>query len=248
MGAQEALRGIGGGSTTSTNTPAGSATRLPKKGSFLMSLTRRAILLLLPLLFAALPAIFATPAAAQQTANVAVGDIWFCDSSFSNGICNTQITAGDTVVWDFGSGNLPHTATECGASCDTPTGTPLWDSGVLQGSGTFSHTFNTPGTFLYVCQVHPFQMRGEIVVQAAQQPTSTPDAAQPTDDGIDSPATTDSEAEAVANSETADLPIAGLTQEQGAAQDQWLGPILVAISAVAIGAAWYTRKRWQEER
>ncbi len=224
-----------------------------------MSQSRRFALLLLPLLFAALPAVFSTPAAAQQTANIAVGDTWFCNSSFNNGVCSTQIDAGDTVVWDFGSGSLPHTTTECGASCDSPTGTPLWDSGVLQGSGTFSHTFNTPGTFLYLCEIHPFQMRGQIVVQAAQQPPAdTPDSSQPepTEDGIDSPAATDSEpdggagAAAVADSEVADadLPAAGLTLSQSASSSPWLGLALTAISAVALGAAWYTRKRWQGER
>ena len=228
-----------------------------------MSIARRTTLLLLPLLFVALPAIFATPAAAQQTANVAVGDIWFCDSSFSNGICNTQITAGDTVVWDFGSGNLPHTATECGASCDTPTGTPLWDSGVLQGSGTFSHTFNTPGTFLYVCQVHPFQMRGEIVVQAAQQPTPdspqptnttgvspTNDAAAPSDDGAALPGagSTPANDAAAPSDDGAALPGAGATLPPSGSQNQWLGLVMAAVSAAAVGAAWHARKRWQGER
>ena len=43
-----------------------------------MSQLRRFALLLLPLLFAALPAVFSTPAAAQQTANIAVGDTKAC--------------------------------------------------------------------------------------------------------------------------------------------------------------------------
>ena len=206
-----------------------------------MSIIRRTTLLLLPLLFAALPAIFATPAAAQQTANVAVGDVWFCDSSFTNGVCSTQIAVGDTVVWDFSSASLPHTTTECGASCDSPTGTPLWDSNILQGTGTFSYTFSTPGTFLYLCEIHPFQMRGEIVVQAAQQPTSTPDPAQPTDTPGVSP--TDDSAPSAGS-----LPGAGATLDPAGSQSQWLGLVLAAISAVAIATAWYTRKRWQGER
>ena len=116
---------------------------------------------------------------AQETTTVPVGDVWFCNASFVNGVCETTITAGDTVVWDFGAGSLPHTTTACGASCDNPTGSPLWDSGVINDDSTFSQTFNDPGEYLYRCDVHPAQMRGRIVVEAAgavETPTAAPDA------------------------------------------------------------------------
>ena len=87
--------------------------------------------------------------------------------------CETTIAQGDTIVWDFSGATLPHTARECGASCDSPTMTPLWDSGLISDGSSFQFTFNQPGTFLYRCEVHPSLMRGRIVVQGGPQPTPT---------------------------------------------------------------------------
>ena len=114
---------------------------------------------------------------AQQQVTINVGDFWFCERSFQNGVCETAINAGDTVVWTFSALNS-HTTTECGASCDSPTSTPLWDSSP-SSSGTFSRTFNTPGTYLYYCTIHPDQMRGRIVVAAVAPPTATTAAGTP---------------------------------------------------------------------
>ena len=113
-------------------------------------------------------------ARAQETTTVAVGDIWFCDDSFSAGVCETTISVGDTVSWDFSPAQLPHTTTACGADCDDPTATPLWDSGLVADGSTFEFTFDTPGTYLYYCLVHPTLQRGRIVVQQDPPPTSTP--------------------------------------------------------------------------
>jgi hypothetical protein len=114
---------------------------------------------------------------AQETVTVPVGDIWFCSADYENGVCATEITQGDTVSWDFSGAALPHTSTACGASCDSPIASPLWDSGIIQGGGgSYQFTFTEPGTYAYYCQVHPYQ-RGQIVVTAAQQdPTATSDA------------------------------------------------------------------------
>ncbi len=111
-------------------------------------------------------------AAAEEA--IPVGDVWFCDSSFQDGVCETTITAGETVVWDLGGASLPHTTTHCGADCDNPTDLPLWDSGIIDDGGSFQFTFSEPGTYLYRCNVHPIQMRGQIVVEApAAEPTAT---------------------------------------------------------------------------
>ncbi|MEX0785251.1 MAG: dockerin type I domain-containing protein [Dehalococcoidia bacterium] len=101
--------------------------------------------------------------AQAATVTVDVGDIYFCDPSFQGGVCETTIDVGDTVVWDFDPGELPHTTTECGATCNNPTATPRWNSGVHYG-GTFEYTFNQPGTYLYYCTIHPVEQRGRIVV------------------------------------------------------------------------------------
>ena len=113
-------------------------------------------------------------------ATIQVGDIWFCDETFEDGVCETTINPGDTVIWDFNDTNLPHTTTACGDSCDDPTVSPLWDSGLLN-DGTFEYTFNEPGTYLYYCQVHPTLQRGTIIVQGAATPAPTP---TPTPEGL----------------------------------------------------------------
>lgn len=119
-------------------------------------------------------------ARAQSTTTVRIGDIWFCDPSYQNGVCETTVTAGDTVVWDWGvSGSgttFSHTTTNCADNYTSCSGPREWDSGV-QTSGTFSHAFGPEDagkTFLYLCQIHPLQMRGSITVVAAPTPTPQP--------------------------------------------------------------------------
>ncbi|MCH8065457.1 MAG: hypothetical protein IIC90_06475, partial [Chloroflexi bacterium] len=118
-------------------------------------------------------------AMAQETTTVAVGDIWFCNEPFYFDVCETTISVGDTISWDFSPAQLPHTTTECGADCDNPTATPLWDSGLVVDGSTFEFTFDTPGTYLFYCTVHPTLQRGQIIVQQDLPPTSTPTPTQP---------------------------------------------------------------------
>jgi len=80
------------------------------------------------------------------------------------------VAPGETVTWNF---NEFHTSTS-----DATMGPEVWDSGFLS-IGTFSHTFSTPGTYPYYCQVHSFPggtaMNGEVqVVGATATPTRTP--------------------------------------------------------------------------
>ncbi len=115
--------------------------------------------------------------AQAATITVRVGDVWFCDSGGPQPCSqphDTVINVGDTVTWEWGAGGsgtaLPHTTTQCAddfSTCSTPR---EWTSGASKTSGTFSHTFgpeDSGQTFLYRCQVHPFTMRGRIIVQAA---------------------------------------------------------------------------------
>ncbi|MBI1966530.1 MAG: cupredoxin domain-containing protein [Gemmatimonadetes bacterium] len=66
------------------------------------------------------------------------------------------ITTGTMVTWTNLDGTS-HTTTSDGGSADT------WSSGNLVPSETFSHQFNTPGTFAYHCSFHA-SMHGTIVV------------------------------------------------------------------------------------
>jgi hypothetical protein len=106
------------------------------------------------------------------TTTVTVGDFYFCSSSFEDGVCDTTINAGDTVTWDYSGAFNSHTSTACGSDCDNPSTSPLWDSGTING-GTYSFTFDTVGTYLYFCTIHPTQMRGRIIVQGGAEPTAT---------------------------------------------------------------------------
>ena len=101
---------------------------------------------------------------------VEVGDIWFCDASYQEGVCPTSIVAGDTVRWEYpGSGELIHTTTECDGECDDlpPPSDPLWDSGTLNPGDSFEFTFTEPGEYLYYCTFHPPTQRGLIRVLEA---------------------------------------------------------------------------------
>jgi len=112
--------------------------------------------------------------AQSATTTVQVGDYYFCDPSYLNGVCETTVDEGDTVQWQF-VGNELHSTTECSDDNDTCSAPHLWDS-PLVNSGGFSYAFDTPGTYLYRCQAHPFEMRGQVTVLAAAQPTPTPQA------------------------------------------------------------------------
>lgn len=80
------------------------------------------------------------------------------------------VAPGEAVIWDF---QAFHTSTS-----DTSSGPEVWDSGLLS-SGTFSHTFTTPGSYPYYCQVHSVPggtaMNGVVIVSGAgATPTETP--------------------------------------------------------------------------
>ena len=124
------------------------------------------------------------PAIAQETNTVVVGDLYFCDASFQGGVCETSIAVGDTVVWDFSGANAPHTTSACGASCDAPDASTLWESGTISDGSSFQFTFTEAGTYNYRCNIHPTPMRGQITVLAAQEePTATEEPATPPADG-----------------------------------------------------------------
>ncbi|HET9476386.1 MAG TPA: plastocyanin/azurin family copper-binding protein [Dehalococcoidia bacterium] len=117
---------------------------------------------------------------AAQT-NIDVGDFYFCDQSFQGGVCETTITAGDTVVWSVSSGT--HNVTECDASYTTCPTTGGFVSAALSQGQQFQRIFNAAGTFYYECTFHPQGMKGRVVVQAAQAtatPSPTPAPSQTT--------------------------------------------------------------------
>ena len=69
---------------------------------------------------------------------------------------SVTISVGDIVTW-HNSGHAPHTATADDGSFDT---------GTVAAGQSASHMFTSPGTFTYVCTIHP-NMHGTVRVLAA---------------------------------------------------------------------------------
>lgn len=72
------------------------------------------------------------------------------------------INIGDTVTWN-NDDTAAHTATS-GTPVDGPD--QVFDSSLVLAGSSFSHTFDTPGTYDYFCMVHPW-MAGVVIVQEA---------------------------------------------------------------------------------
>jgi hypothetical protein len=106
------------------------------------------------------------------------GPFWFCDSAHSGVVCVTTINVGDSVMWTNNT-IFVHTVTECDGTCGLPSSSPIFDSGSISPSGSYTYQFNTAGTFNYQCEVHPNEMKGQIVVQAGG-PTPTATTVPPT--------------------------------------------------------------------
>ena len=66
-----------------------------------------------------------------------------------------QVTAGTTVTWTFDDRFVPHDVTGDG-----------FTSGDPRRGGSFTHTFDRPGTYAYRCTLHD-GMDGRVVVTGA---------------------------------------------------------------------------------
>ncbi len=85
-----------------------------------------------------------------------------CEATDSCFIPSTVvITVGGTVTWD-NTDNAAHTSSS-GTAADGPDG--VFDSSLIMAGGSYSHTFDTAGTFDYFCMVHPW-MQGTVIVEA----------------------------------------------------------------------------------
>jgi plastocyanin len=112
--------------------------------------------------------------ARAATTQVNVGNFYFCEDADQGQVCETDITAGDTITWSVEEGT--HHVVQCSdsnfAACPPSGG---FDGGNFSTGQTFSHTFATAGAYFYNCQIHPAQMMGKVVVAAAA--TASPTAA-----------------------------------------------------------------------
>jgi plastocyanin len=95
-----------------------------------------------------------------STVSVKIGDDNFTP-------LNLTITHGQTVHWT-NMGGEPHTVTaNPGTEKCKPTSSEDFESSntvPLNPGDTFDHTFNTPGTYAYHCEVHGCFMKGTVTV------------------------------------------------------------------------------------
>ncbi len=96
------------------------------------------------------------------TVTVTVGD-----GGFSFKPSTVTIHPGDSVTWTWSSSG--HTSTS--GSPGVPTG--LWDSGLHNQGFSFTHTFNTAGSFPYYCTAHG-SCCGMVGTITVSNPTPTP--------------------------------------------------------------------------
>jgi len=76
------------------------------------------------------------------------------DSGYSFDPSTITIITGTTITWT--------NKDAIGHSVTSDTG--VFDSGIINASGTFSYTFDTAGTFPYHCKVHTI-MTASVVVK-----------------------------------------------------------------------------------
>ena len=77
-------------------------------------------------------------------------EVWIQGNAFSPS--SKTVSVGTTITWTNKDG-IAHTVTGTG-----------WGSGNLSNNATYSHTFDTAGSFPYHCTIHP-GMTGTITVQ-----------------------------------------------------------------------------------
>src|SRR5690348_7586003 len=109
----------------------------------------------------------ATPAGAATT-TVSIG------SAFVFSPATITIHVGDTVTWRHDSSSTMHSVTADNGSFDS---SPNCPSTCLGANATFSHVFNTAGTFRYYCRIHGAPggvgMSGTVTVLAATPSTTS---------------------------------------------------------------------------
>ena len=108
-----------------------------------------------------LPAPTATPtppAGGTRTVSTGAGAASMSFVDEVSGTSTSTIPVGTTINWVW-VGTLDHSTTSQASSAE------VWDSGIFGPPHSFTHTFNTAGTFPYFCRVHGVAaMPGTVIV------------------------------------------------------------------------------------
>jgi len=99
------------------------------------------------------PAPAATPAQVTGAATVTIQNFAFVPASVT-------VPRGTTVTWVNQDPVNHRVLNDAGGSIAEGA---LFSSGSLPQGGTYSFTFNTPGTYPYHCSIHP-SMKGTVIV------------------------------------------------------------------------------------
>jgi len=75
------------------------------------------------------------------------------------------VGVGTEIVWENRDG-APHTAT----------GEGEFDSGQLERGDSYTFTFDEPGTYEYICEIHPYMTATIVVTEGLEQQDATPDS------------------------------------------------------------------------
>jgi plastocyanin len=94
-------------------------------------------------------------ATAQDEPSDEQTEVAMVDTSFDP--ADMAVTVGATIVWT-NEDAVEHTTT-----ADDGT----WDSGLVAPGESFDFTFDEPGTYTYLCEIHPSIMQGTITVETA---------------------------------------------------------------------------------
>ena len=85
-------------------------------------------------------------------------EVWMQNTNFNPK--DKTITVGTNITW-INKDSYNHTVTS--GTPGNPDG--RFSSGTLGSGASYSHTFNTAGTFNYYCTIHQSMMTGSITVQ-----------------------------------------------------------------------------------
>jgi plastocyanin len=122
---------------------------------------RLLLCLLIGFIGAAAALLCRTPPALAGTESVTMAHYMFSPASLT-------VRVGDTVTWT-NTDQAPHDVTT--TSAPVPIHSPTLKTGM-----TWTYTFTTPGTYAYICSIHP-DMHATLVVQPAAPPTKPADQA-----------------------------------------------------------------------
>ena len=148
-------------------------------------------------------------------------------SDFKFTPATVTIHSGDTITWT-NDGPSEHTATASNGSFDT---------GLLKKGQSASHTFTQPGTYAYICTIHPF-MHGTIVVLASTTTTTTTTSTATTTPTSTTPSTGSTTPSSTASTQTsgATLPMTGFDLDA-----TWIAGIVFIGAAILIRRKLRTR-------